>query len=141
MLDLKKLRVRLDYLGQVLSHHKTSSELTLAWRSTYMTKAWLGQALATQGVASPYVPVDKEEDIPPTADTHEKILYTDGSRLEVINELRSQLGIISSELWDEFMNTPDAAYAKTITQAHTYATEARMYLGFELANMYEATKV
>lgn len=122
-------RKRIDFLINCALILKTSAETTLAWRSLQMAKAWLGQALGKMGQPTPYTVADNPGAIPPTADTYEGDLPESLEGLEGINYMRQKISEI------HFVLPQEEEQKRCYRKAADYLAEARMWYGFELANM------
>lgn len=128
-------RKRIDFLIGCALLVKTSAETTLAWRSLQMAKAWLGKALAAMGQATPYTVADSPGKIPPTADTYEGELPETLGGLEGINYMRQKISEIN------LVFPQEEEQKRCYQKAADYLEEARMWYGFELANLRESNAV
>lgn len=136
MSSTSNLRKRLDALIQNGKAIKRSAETTLAWRSLQMAKAWLGKALGYQGNATPYKAVSTAAEIPPTADVATEAFPLTSDHLANVNAMR---GAIQSEIESiEGLMPTEPRQRHCYQKSLDHLVEAKMWYGFELAELREA---
>lgn len=134
-LIIKEQRIRIDRLICLSENNKKSAECTLALRSLQMGKSWLGKILEHIGSPTPYKVVDKEAEIPNTADVFDESLPTLESHLEFVNYIRAE---IQKEI-DLIDILPYDKMAVITNQVYIHLSEAKMWYGFELQNIKRAS--
>lgn len=135
-------RIKCDELIQTAVEIKSSPEMTLAWRSLQMAKAWLGKVKGVFNEKNPYYEAQNVASIPETAERYKGVLNISGDKLKDINLMRSEIqelllsfsGKSTAVLWDKYFIINEFTYAIK------HLEEARMWYGFELGNMKEAHK-
>lgn len=125
-------RKRIDFLIMCAVAAKASAETTLAWRSLQMAKAWLGKALAAMGQTTPYTVADSPDKIPPTADTSEETVPEWADHLGAVNWMRQKISEI------HLVFPQEEEQKRCYQKAADYLEEAKMWYGFELANLRES---
>ena len=132
-----------------------SDEMALAYRSLQMGRGWLGQALKPYG-PSPYVPAERPENIPPTADTgpvsahllqdpgvfgfdfesKEWVFSEDLTLLKKVNHAREEIQKMVDSLE---ANVPQPeGQRKCFENAIKHFQEAKMWYGYQLELMRNA---
>ncbi len=132
-------RIKCDKLILTAEAIKSSPEMTLAWRSLQMAKAWLGKAKGFFGKTSPYITVSEIAIIPETAERHKGELNISGDKLKDINSIRSEIESVLLSFKD-YENKMSDKYINEVNYALNHLEEARMWYGFELGNMRELHK-
>lgn len=140
--ELNALRLRLDFLAQVVQHKFAPSHpLDNCRWSIYLAKAWTGKLLGTLGGETPYKMDGKREsiaDIEPTDSRATGIIVEEMNDVKRADWTRQQ---IAKEI--EFLETIPAGAINTRagsiarTQIEVHLTEARFHLGFELERIRE----
>ena len=137
---IHKIRVDIDYIITQLEEHKKSAESTLALRSCQMAKAWLGKVLEKLGEESPYKVVSNPSEIPPTADKAVLTnIYTTNyieGYLHLVNQLRDAISLVIKDLAQPSIHNSFVT-GNLVEYSFMHLTEARFWLGFELANIRE----
>ena len=146
-LNVKGLRVRIDAYAQLMRDSlQQTSQVDKAIDELLLAKAWLGKALGSIGVDSPYRNDGKRQDkadIEPTADTTNVLimndLYTESdfenkNPVQRVDFLREAIKdtVKSAILTLNYGNFPTVIGSHTIDNVITHLSEARFWLGFEL---------
>ena len=147
MSSTSNLRKRLDALIQNGKTIKRSAETTSAWRSLQMSKAWLGKAASYQGNGSivdtakvldaePYLPASTADGIPPTSNVSTEAPPLADDHLANVNIMRDQ---IQSEIESiEGLMPTEPRQRHCYQKSLDHLVEAKMWYGFELAELREA---
>lgn len=146
--NIKSLRIRLDSFSKLAkdSLHQ-SRQVDKCVDEILLSKAWLGKALGSLNVESPY-PKDGDRknvaDIEKTADTADALVmedllieeadFHDKNPVEKVDWLRQAIGksITSAVTTLNYGVFADKIGTTIIDNVITHLTEARFWLGFEL---------
>lgn len=142
--EIKKFRIKFDKVLYFLGKIKRTSEITLAFQGMQMSRGWLGKVLAELKAENPYPKANKVEDIPPTADTwtpqsNGQTWVNDVPHLVQINNMRNDIQELI-DILDKMVYALVIKYPKVsgfLFFSFKWASEAKMWLGFELQNMRE----
>lgn len=165
--EVKQLRVSIDGLAKLISGLKpipvcnfsnnviekfsktkyiASKEITKAFNSLILAKAWLGKVLQELGTESPYKSGYKtKDDIQPTADVanhNDKVSniyhlnWKEMNHIEKVDWLRACIEDEIKEIKDLDFNALENFLSREFsiarTNSYTYLCEAKFHLGFEL---------
>lgn len=146
-LNVKGLRVRIDaYSGLMKDSLAQTRQVDKAIDELMLAKAWLGKALGSIGVDSPYRNDGKRKDksdIEPTADTRNVLIMNDlyneadfenKNPVERVDFLRE---VIKDTIKTAIQTLNYGSFGTvigslTIDNVMTHLSEARFWLGFEL---------
>ncbi len=130
---VKKLRVRIDALGQAAKTAICSDETFLAYRELQLAKAWLGKSLGYLGNASPYPAVDSVDKIPATTEVSETPFQLPGDPHQNANVLRNEIEAIIGAVQ---ANMPtEARKYQCFMKCWEHLTEAKFWYGYEIGRI------
>lgn len=139
----KKLRVEIDGLFKLTKSLAPSGQISEAYNSLLLGKAWLGKVLGELGTESPYLKDGSRhsvEDVEKTADVNEDIHgynldvvhFEDKNHIEKVDWLRQEIGKLCQQI---LPMSPTGTWERRFLyeqQAHLCLSNARIWLGFEL---------
>jgi hypothetical protein len=137
---IKDKRVELDGVLLSMKDRLTSPEMTLSYRSLQLGRAFLGELLILTGELNTYTPANTPCEIPQAEGKAKEPLIDIKEELPYINKARE---ILQSTIKDflpkvEELEVPpeiEEEYILTFIFARQKLTEARIWLGFHLAEM------